>query len=303
MTTNQISAKRRKRLMAGKHFTLLLVVILLSVMAVGQDDGSSSGDTGNSPDCGGSSCDAPPACLPENGCFKVTTWGNFPGVPTLVDPSFDLDLGDPGSGDSMGGSSFGFPSGLFGNPGGKGLLWRGYLKPFTSVAWPTPKRSLAYRLGEALGRWERGVRDYLNQPCPDCVIPPSQFAGLFNPFPSPPLIRLAKPLSDYPAGQGFTGVYDASTGQIMLVPSTANPQIPPGWVARNGGHAAVSQALGGDAAEHYGFAAIIQENGSLQLTWRSGVLNSAYPGAEVPMGIRPAIVQEVEALTDAAILP
>ena len=291
--------------MARKHFTLLLAVLLLSVVAVGQDNGSSSGDNpGNSPDCGDAPCVDPgayPPC-PGYGCFETNGTAPFPGVPTTV---FDDNLSGPGGGPGGNtGGTAGFNwGGLFGNPGGKGLLWGGYLRPFSPVSWPTPKRGLAFRLGTALGHWERGIRDQLNQPCPDCLISPSQFAGLFNPFPSPPLIRLAQPLSDYPAGQGFTGVYDASTGQILLVPSTANPEIPPGWVARNGGHQAVSEALGGDAAEHYGFAAIIQENGSLQLTWRSGVLNSAYPGAEVPMGIRPAIIQEVEALTDAAVLP
>lgn len=107
---------------------------------------------------------------------------------------------------------------------------------------------------------------------------------------------LASVLEGHAAGQGFTGVFDTATGEVSLAPSTAETTIPDGWVARAGGHADVSAALGGDAANHAGFAAILEEGGGLRLTWRSGTLNSG-PGSLVPVGLRQAIVDAVQAAT------
>jgi hypothetical protein len=58
----------------------------------------------------------------------------------------------------------------------------------------------------------------------------------------------------------------------------------------------VSKALGGDAANHQGFAVILQEDGSLAVTWRSGVLNQP-PDYVVPPAARKAIVDAIERAT------
>ena len=107
---------------------------------------------------------------------------------------------------------------------------------------------------------------------------------------------LAWVLEGYGTGAGFTGVFDAVTGRVLLQAS-ARGAAPGGWVvARAGGHRAVSQALGGNAANHHGFAAILQEGGTLQLTWRSGQLNAA-PGNLVPQAMRQTIVDAVQKAT------
>ena len=100
----------------------------------------------------------------------------------------------------------------------------------------------------------------------------------------------------HPAGQGFTGVFDSATGKIGLSPSSVEPVLPPGFVPRAGGHANVSQALGGNAANHSGFAVILKPDGTLRVTWRSGTLNTG-PGNEVPAALRPQIIKAIEQQT------
>jgi hypothetical protein len=109
----------------------------------------------------------------------------------------------------------------------------------------------------------------------------------------PQVRSLAGVLEGHPPGQGFTGVFDSATGKIGLSPSTAEPVLPPGFVPRSGGHGIVSDALGGDAANHSGFAVIIQEDGTLRVTWRSGTLNNT-PDSLVPENLRPQIIQTIE---------
>jgi hypothetical protein len=113
---------------------------------------------------------------------------------------------------------------------------------------------------------------------------------------------LAKVLEGHAPGQGFTGVFDASTSKVLIRPSTAEAAIPPGWVARAGGHADVSAALGGDAASHFGFAVILQEDGTLGITWRSGTLNPA-PNYVVPPALRATIIDSVQFATGRAVNP
>ena len=72
--------------------------------------------------------------------------------------------------------------------------------------------------------------------------------------------------------------------------------MPEGWVPRRGGHAQVSAELGGDASSHHGLAVILQEDGTLAITWRSGVLNRG-PNNLVPTDIRLKIVETIEKLT------
>jgi hypothetical protein len=112
---------------------------------------------------------------------------------------------------------------------------------------------------------------------------------------------LANVLEGHPVGQGFTGVFDSATGRVALRPSTAALPLPQGFVARAGGHAAVSAELGGNSASHAGFAAIIEEGGGLRLTWRSGTLNAG-PGNLVAPELRPSIVKAVEQATGRAVV-
>jgi RHS repeat-associated protein len=107
---------------------------------------------------------------------------------------------------------------------------------------------------------------------------------------------LADVLEGHGPRQGFTGVYDAATGRIGLRPSTAEVPLPEGWVARSGGHGAVSAELGGDASGHAGFAAILEEGGGARLTWRSGTIN-APPEYVVPEAMRPTVVSAFEQAT------
>ncbi len=111
-----------------------------------------------------------------------------------------------------------------------------------------------------------------------------------------PKAPLAGVLEGHPTGQGFTGVFDSSTGKIALNPSTDAPVLPPGFVPRRGGHADVSRALGGNPANHSGFAVILQEDGTLRVTWRSGTLNNT-PDSLVPVEQRPAIIKAIEEQT------
>ena len=113
---------------------------------------------------------------------------------------------------------------------------------------------------------------------------------------------LANILEGHSAGQGFTGVYDASTGDVLIAPSTADAEIPAGWVARAGGHADVSAALGGDAASQSGFAVILQEDGTLNITWRSGTLNPP-PDFVVPPNLRQTIINTVQSATGRTVNP
>jgi len=114
---------------------------------------------------------------------------------------------------------------------------------------------------------------------------------------------LASILEGHVAPQGVSGVFDASTGRVLLRPSTEEAVIPEGWVARGGGHAEVSAALGGNRASHSGFAAILQENGSLNITWRSGTLNPSSNNYYVPARLRSSIMDAVEDATGRKVNP
>jgi hypothetical protein len=106
----------------------------------------------------------------------------------------------------------------------------------------------------------------------------------------------------YESGQGFSGVFDITTEQVALRPSTYADPVPDGYVAARGGHAEVSEELGGDPDNHNGFAAILQDDGSVNLTWRSRTLNRT-PDALVPPALRPQITQAVQARTCRVVKP
>ena len=107
---------------------------------------------------------------------------------------------------------------------------------------------------------------------------------------------LANVLEGHAAQQGFTGVYDSATGKVLIRPSRTGSDLPAGWVPRRGGHSPVSNSLGGNAANHRGFASILQEDGTLRLTWNSGTLNSP-PDYVVPVEMRQSIVNALEEAT------
>ena len=105
-------------------------------------------------------------------------------------------------------------------------------------------------------------------------------------------------ISRFSTGQGFSGVYDASTGDVGLMPSSYDQPTPAGFVrAQGGGHRVVSSDLGGDPANHWGFAAILENDGALRLTWRSRSLNRT-PDNLVPEEVRPAIIKAVADATE-----
>ena len=112
---------------------------------------------------------------------------------------------------------------------------------------------------------------------------------------APPLAHV---LEGFPAGQGFSGAWDESTNETTMLPSTdtREAKVPKGWVSRGMGHGRVSANLGGDQANHFGYAVQLQENGSLKVvSWKSGTLN---PGdGFVPPGLRPMIMKAIEAAT------
>jgi RHS repeat-associated protein len=95
---------------------------------------------------------------------------------------------------------------------------------------------------------------------------------------------------------GFTGVIDSRTGKILLQ-SSANPPGP-GQVPRTGCHAIVSDSLGGNRADHQGFAVIVREDGTLRVTWSSGTLNKAENDFEIPEADRKSIVEKIEKETE-----
>jgi hypothetical protein len=114
-------------------------------------------------------------------------------------------------------------------------------------------------------------------------------------------------MEGHPKGQGFSSVYDASTGKVLAKPSPEvdieGATLPDGWVTRNKGHAKVSEELGGDSTQHWGFAVILQRDGTLNIRWRSRTLNPRGLASSeddlhmVPENLRPKIIQAIETAT------
>ncbi len=119
---------------------------------------------------------------------------------------------------------------------------------------------------------------------------------------SPVVPPLASVLEGHGAGQGFSGVFDVARGRVLIQPSTPNAPAPSGWVLRAGGHAQVSANLGGNSANHAGFAVILQQNGTLNITWVSRTLNRT-PNALVSPANRPQIIKAVESATGRKVNP
>jgi RHS repeat-associated protein len=107
---------------------------------------------------------------------------------------------------------------------------------------------------------------------------------------------LSKIFDGHVANQGFSAVIDLTKKKLLLVPSTYSDDIPTGWVNAQGGHGAVSRMLGGNRADHWGFAAILQSDGTLRLRWISRTLNQTADN-QVPANLRQEIIEAVEKMT------
>ncbi len=108
---------------------------------------------------------------------------------------------------------------------------------------------------------------------------------------------LAPVVDGFTAPQGFSGVYDTTTGAIGLSPSVyvePGATVPEGFVNARGGHLDVSDALGGDPDNQVGFAVVLQEDGTANVTWTSRTLNSSYPDAQVPVEFQQPILDTVQ---------
>jgi hypothetical protein len=168
----------------------------------------------------------------------------------------------------------------------------GPLLSYSNQIWQNPVNQFERNHPYLMGGVEDAVR----------VAPYAVLGGIELRTPATDTPPLANLFEGHTAGQGFTGVFDASTGKVLIAPSTADAVIPDGWVPRTGGHADVSAALGGDAASHSGFAVILQNDGSLNITWRSGTLNPP-PNYVVPPALRQQIIDEIEAATGRTVNP
>jgi RHS repeat-associated protein len=71
-------------------------------------------------------------------------------------------------------------------------------------------------------------------------------------------------------GDGMSGIYDPATGRFIALPSgdSVGALLP-----RLGGHATLNVAAFGDSTSSVAFTAIVQEDGSLELTWLSRGVN------------------------------
>jgi RHS repeat-associated protein len=110
--------------------------------------------------------------------------------------------------------------------------------------------------------------------------------------------QLAKVLEGHEAGQGVSGVFDVASGKMQIRPSPTeySAPIPQGGVPRSGGHLIISNQLGGNFAAHRGFTVILQKDGTLAVTWKSGALNKT-TDALVPKDLRPQIIKAIEEQT------
>jgi RHS repeat-associated protein len=109
-------------------------------------------------------------------------------------------------------------------------------------------------------------------------------------------------LSQFQAGQGYSGVYDPATGTLRMQPSTParNMPVPKGWVPRGGGHDIVADSFRDAGAPHerlQGFTAIQQEDGSLQTEYLSRSINERYAKSTVPLSEQQPIRDRLSALT------
>ena len=160
-----------------------------------------------------------------------------------------------------------------------------------------------YRTGIALGGNERGS---IMQGWGDVMSDPTSWiAGMHL---SVSAIRTLKPnlggvnrrLDGYDIGQGFTGVFDKSTGKIGFKPSNRlgtpitlkNGTVVSDVVRQYGGHGSVADAMGGARNTKLGFAIIKKSSASLEIRWNSRTLNGSTNPA-LPQEYRSSVINQV----------
>jgi RHS repeat-associated protein len=172
----------------------------------------------------------------------------------------------------------------------------------TTTSEPTTGKAPALNTGYAAwdgDKWVETSEPGVEQVCPECYVlmPGAPLKGALALRSAAAATKGLAPLAEVLntiGARGFSGVFDTVTGRILIKPSTYEA-VPAGWVSARGGHAAVSQLLGGSAAAHRGFAIILQENGTLAVSWLSRTLN---PGnGYVAPELRAGIVKAIEAAT------
>lgn len=101
---------------------------------------------------------------------------------------------------------------------------------------------------------------------------------------------------NFGAQQGFSGVWHPRSGVMVIRPSHNVRFEPPpaGFLPRNGGHAIIARTdfVGVPRSQLWGFTAILQSNGSLRLTFNSGI----NPGL-APASVQPVIATMVRSVT------
>jgi RHS repeat-associated protein len=101
-----------------------------------------------------------------------------------------------------------------------------------------------------------------------------------------------------PAGNAYSGIYNPRNGSFEGRLSGA-PEVPGAVLPRRGGHGRLNAGMFDDSRETVGFTAVIQEGGSLNVTWLSrSVTGRNYPGSG---GIAPPEHQQaiLDALSNA----
>jgi RHS repeat-associated protein len=92
-----------------------------------------------------------------------------------------------------------------------------------------------------------------------------------------PAARNQESIDALSAGEGLSGIFDPATGRIEArLSGDAEGAVLP----RRGGHGILNRGMFGDSRSTVGFTAIVQEDGSLQVTWLSrGVTGRNYPAS------------------------
>ena len=110
---------------------------------------------------------------------------------------------------------------------------------------------------------------------------------------------IIRKLDKYHADQGFSGVYDKTTGKILYKPSNREGKsitlndgaVVDDVVTQFGGHGAVADAMGGDRASKLGFAIIKESEDVIRIRWNSRTLNGSERA--LPSEYRQSVIEEV----------
>jgi hypothetical protein len=93
----------------------------------------------------------------------------------------------------------------------------------------------------------------------------------------------------------MSGIYDPATGRFTALPSgDAEGAVLP----RLGGHATLNTAAFGNSRATVAFTAIVQDDGSLELTWLSrGVNGRNFGDVIAPASVQPQIIRAIARAT------